>query len=164
MVGTDRLGDGHVGHPGLDQHALIVEVHLEDTAQPAERDQHAVLHRGGPAGKAGAGPARHPGDLRAVAGGDRRLDLLGGRRQYHGARGHGVLQQPVRLVGAQLVLVGDHVLGAHRSPQLVHQGTQVDGPALGLGLALRRRALAPGGACAGGYLTTIHSSTEVDCR
>ena len=55
VVGPDRLGDRDVRHARLDQHALVVQVDLEDAAHAGERDQHAVLD-----GQRAAGEARSP--------------------------------------------------------------------------------------------------------
>jgi hypothetical protein len=68
-------------------------------------DQHAVLDRERAAGEAGAGAARDPRHLGLRAGRDDLAHLLG-RAGQHGRSGRGVvLQQAVRLVGPELVLL-----------------------------------------------------------
>ena len=96
-----------------------------------------------PPERPGAGAARDEGHTGAVAGPHDRLHLARSSRQHDGARRDRVLEQPVRLVRAQLVLVRDDVLGADRGAQLFDERRQ-DG--------------------AGRHFTTIQSSTAVDCR
>jgi hypothetical protein len=66
--GRDGGRDGHVRHPGLAHHALVLEVDLEDAAQPRQDHEHAVLERQRPARQAAARAARHPRHARRVAG------------------------------------------------------------------------------------------------
>jgi hypothetical protein len=62
------------------------------------------------------------------------------------------------------MLVREDVLRAAGGAQLVDQRTEIERLALGLGLRLRRGALAPRSAGAGGYFATIQSSTAIDWR
>ena len=57
-------------------------------------------------------PRATHGTLLARARAHDRLDLLGAPRQHGGRRERVVLQQPVGLVGPQLVLLGEHPVGA----------------------------------------------------
>ena len=119
--GPDRGRDGDVRHPGLADDALVLEVDLEDAAQPREHDEHAVLERQRPARQAAARAARHPRHARRVAGAHDGGHLLAGAGQHGRARHGRVLQQPVGLVGAQRVVLGDDVLVAADAPQLLDQ-------------------------------------------
>ena len=56
-----------------------------------------------------------------MAGGDHVPNLLGGAREHHGLGLRGVLGQPVRLVGAQLVRVGEHMVFTGDALQLGDQ-------------------------------------------
>ena len=107
--------------PGLADHALVVEVDLEDAAQSREHHEHAVVERQRPARQAAARPARHPRHARLVAGAHDRGHLVAGARQHGRARHGRVLQQTVGLVGAKRVVLGDDVLVAADAPQLLDQ-------------------------------------------
>jgi hypothetical protein len=119
------LGDLQVEHPRLDHRPLVVQVDLEDAAHAGEHDQHTVRHGQGPAGQAGARPAgheRHPG----LVAGPHRLPGLGGRLgEHHHAGDDPEVGQAVAFVGAQLVALGDHPLGAGDLLQPADEGLSV---------------------------------------
>jgi hypothetical protein len=118
---ADRGRDRDVGHSGLAHDALVLEVDLEDAAQPREHHEHAVLQRQRPAREAAARAARHPRHARRVAGAHDGGHLLAGAGQHGRARHGRVLQQPVGLVGSKRVVLGDDVLVATDAPQLLDQ-------------------------------------------
>jgi hypothetical protein len=103
-VGRHRGRDRRVRHAGLDAYALVGEVDLEHALQAGRDDQDAVGDRQRAAGQPGARAPRHPGGTGLRAGAHARLDLSGAPREHDGSRRRRVLQQPVGLVGAQLVL------------------------------------------------------------
>ena len=106
-VGLGHPGQLEVDHAGLDDGTLVVAVDLEDGPHPRQHDEDAVGVRQGPAGEAGARPARHEGDAVLGTRPDDRRDLLGGLGQDDERGNDLVLRQPVALVGAQPLAVGD---------------------------------------------------------
>ena len=120
-VGADRGRDGRVGDARLDADPSVVEVDLEDPGEPGQHDEHAVGDRQRAAGQAGAGA---PGDPRHPGRGAGRhhartsspspgSTATAGRAWY--------CSRPSRLVGAQLVLMGEHPVGADDPAQLCEQ-------------------------------------------
>ena len=149
VAGADRRADLQVGHARLDDDALVVQVDVDDPPHPRQDDQHAVLHRKRAARQARARSARD----RRHAGVVTRLDdaphLVRIPGQHRGARHDRVLQQPVGLVRAQLVLVREDVLVAADLGQL---GDQLVGGIYGDGHTreLLRRPSSPGPASTAG--------------
>jgi hypothetical protein len=94
---------------------------LSRSTSRVRRDEHAVLDREGAARQAAARPAGDPGHAGLVAGADDGGHLIARAREHGHARHLRVLQQPVGLVGAQRVVLGDDVLVAADAPQLVDQ-------------------------------------------
>ena len=105
----------------------------------------------------GAGAARDPGDLLARARLDDRLDLLGAVGQHRGGGRRVVLQQPVGLVGAQLMLGRVDPLVADDPLELLDQRGDV-------ARALARRFFDLRGTLGRRLYTTIHDNTAVDWR
>ena len=68
-------------------------------------------------GQPGAGPAGHPGHLGLEAGLDDGRHLLTGGGEDGGQGSLPVMQQSVRAVGRQLVLVSEHVLATTNALQ-----------------------------------------------
>ncbi len=158
-AGPDRRGDVRVRHARLDADAAVLEVDLQDPLHPREDDQHAVLDRQRAAREARARPAGDPRHLDARAGGDDLPHLLGGAGQHGRGRRDVVLQQAVRLVGAQLVLVRVDPLVAEDPAQLRDQLAQV-----ALGRLRLRRVGGDGGTFGGCAQTTIHERIVGDVR
>ena len=100
----------------------ILEIDLEHLPQPRQCDDDAVLDRERPAAEARSAAARDPRHLVLVARADDVGDLLRRRGQDHRARAHVVLQQPVGLVGPELVWVVDDVLLADDLAQPPDEG------------------------------------------
>ena len=105
-VRPDRGRDRDVRHARLDADPPVVEVDLEDAGQPRQHDQHAV---GRPAARRRTGPEPAPRATHGTPASRARRDA---RRTCSASPGstatagrHGVLEQPVGLVRAQLVLV-----------------------------------------------------------
>src|SRR5215211_2499178 len=73
----DLLGDPDVYDAGLDDDAVVRDVHLEDPAHPGEDDEDAGLYGESPAREAGPRAPSDEGDALVVAGLDDLLDLLG---------------------------------------------------------------------------------------
>ena len=108
--GGDRAGHAQVGHTGLDHHPAVVEIDREDPPQAAQHDEDPLGNRQGAARQSGARASRHPRHLGLEAGLDHLAHLLGGAGQDCGHGDLAVVQQAVRAVGRELVLVGQHVL------------------------------------------------------
>ena len=134
-----------VRHAGLDHDALIVQVDFEDSAHAREHEQDTVLDRQGAARQARARTARRPRHPQFVADADHVTHLAGAGGQHRHRGHHVVAQQPVGLVGAQVVRMGQDVLVPADAPQPGDElcdGVGVDRP------------LGPGGRCIGGWWST----------
>ena len=118
----DGTRDVEVRHARLDDDALALEVDLEDPVHPRERDDDAACHRRGAAGEAGAGAARDERHALPVTRAKHGLHVLG-RAGKDDELGDGAVPgEPVALVDAELLRLGDDVRGAERRPQLGDEG------------------------------------------
>jgi hypothetical protein len=106
-----------VRHAGLDHDALIVQVDFEDSAHAREHEHDTVLDRQGATRQARARTARHPRHPQFVADADHVTHLPGAGGQHRHLGHHVVAQQPVGLVGAQVVRMGQDVLVPADAPQ-----------------------------------------------
>ena len=115
-VRGDGARDVEVRNARLDDDALALEVDLEDPIHPRERDDDSACHRCGPARKTGAGPACDEWHALPVTRAKHRLDVLG-RSGKNDELGDGAVPgEPVALVDAELLRLGDDVGGAERRP------------------------------------------------
>ena len=113
-------GDGtrhvEVRDPGLDDDALAREVDLEDPVHTGQRDDDAA----GDGCRAARQPrARATSDERhalAMARAQHDLNVLGGARKDDELGDRSVPGQPVALVHAELLGLGDHMLDSQRAP------------------------------------------------
>ncbi len=106
-VRRDRLGHIQVDHAGLDHHALVGDVQLEDPPHAREHDQHAVGHRQRPAREPRARATGNERHLEVVADLDGALHLLRGLGQDDQAGDHPEGRQAVALVGPELIAFRD---------------------------------------------------------
>ena len=132
-VRRDGARHVEVRNSRLDDDPLAREVDLEDAVHPRQRDDDASGDRRRASGEACTGAARDERDAFAMAGAQHRLDVL--RRSGKGDElGNGsVARQPVALVDAKLLRLGDDVLAPERAPQLVDEGGR-EGHAATIGL------------------------------
>jgi hypothetical protein len=101
--------------PRFDDDTLVVEVHVEDPAHAAERDQQAVFDRQRPARESGPRATGHPWHVQLVAGAQHLFDLFRAARQDGHRRHHVVMGQAVGGVCVQLVAMDEHLLIARDS-------------------------------------------------
>ena len=123
VVAVRRDGAGHVEvrDAGLDDDALALEVDLEDAVHAGERDHDPVRDRQRAAGEPGAGAARDERHALAGAEANHGLHLLGRARAARRTPAGAPPGQSVALVRRQLLRLRDHVLGADRLAQVVHE-------------------------------------------
>ena len=120
-VRRDRTGDVEVGNARFDHDALAVQVDLEDPVHPGERDHDTSRNRSRAAGEPRSRAARDEGDSFAVAGAHDGLHLLGRDGKDDELRNCAVTREPVALVHAELLGLGDHVLVAQRAAELLRE-------------------------------------------
>ena len=114
-VGRDGARDVEVGDARLDHDPLRLEVDLEDPVHPRERDDDPLRHGQRAAREAGAGAARDEGHALARADAGRPPappPVEPGRTTSSGVRAPA--REPVAVVDAQLLGLGDHVRGRRR--------------------------------------------------
>ena len=112
----DGARDVEVRNARLDDDALALEVDLEDPVHPRERHDDAARHRCGAARETGAGTACDERHALPVTRAKHRLDVLG-RSGKDDELGDGAVPgEPVALVDAELLRLGDDVGGAERLP------------------------------------------------
>ena len=113
-------GDGtrhvEVRDAGLDHDALAREVDLEDPVHAGERDDDAARDRRRPAREPGSRAARDERHALAMACAQDDLNVLGGPGKDDELRDRAVPGQPVALVHAELLRLGDDVLCSRALP------------------------------------------------
>ena len=114
-VGGDGARDVEVRDARLDDDALAREVDLEDPVHARERDDDASGDRRRAAREPGARAARDERHALAVAGAEHGLHVLGRAGEDDELGNRAVPGQPVALVDAELLRLGDDVLGAERA-------------------------------------------------
>ena len=120
-LGGDGAGHVEVRDARLDDHALALEVDLEDPAHPRDGDDDPVRDGKRAAGEARPGAARDEGDAVARAQPKHRLHLLG-RARKHDARGlRAPAREPVAVVGREVLGGREHVRLADRRGELVDE-------------------------------------------
>jgi hypothetical protein len=124
---ADRDRDVRVRHARLDADAVVLEVDLEHALHPRDHDEDAVVDRQRAAGEPRAGATGDPRHAGARACPHDARDLLRRAGEDGGGRDRVVLQQPVGLVGAQLVLVRVDPVVADDPAQLSDERAQVAG-------------------------------------
>ena len=102
VVGGHRGGDAEVGHPRLDDRALVLRVDGEDRAHPGQPDDDPVGDGQRTAGQAGPRTAGDERDPFPGADPHDRRNLLRARRQHHQRGNHPETGQPVAFIGAKL--------------------------------------------------------------
>ncbi len=110
-VGLHRLGDVEVGDAGLDHHAAILIVDLQDALHAPHADQDAVLARQRAAGQRGAGATRHDGHALALRIFQDFADLLTIAGQHADQRHLVIGAQRVGIESGQPRLVGHYAIG-----------------------------------------------------
>ena len=118
----DGARDVEVRDARLDDDPLAVEVDLQDPVHPRERDDYPARHRRRSTGQAGAGAAGDEGHALARACPKHGLDVLRRAGQDDELRHRAMSGQAVALVDAELLGLGDDVLGAERRLQLGDEG------------------------------------------
>ena len=116
----DRAGDAEIGAPGLHPDDPIGGVGLQHPVHPRHPEDHRIGGGQRPARERGARAARHHRHVLLVTDPERRRDLLGGARQHHAERRAAIGGERVALVGAGLVGVVNHALGAKRLGEAAH--------------------------------------------
>jgi hypothetical protein len=117
----DGTSDVEVGDARLDDDALAVEVDLEDPVHTGERHDNPSCDRSRSSGKAGSGAPRDERDTLAAAGADDGLHVLRRPRKDDELRNRSVPGEPVALVHAQLLGLGDDVLVSQSASELVRE-------------------------------------------
>ena len=117
----DRAGHVEVRDARLDDHALALEVDLDDPVHPREGDDDAVRDGQRAAREARSRPARDEGDAVAGAEPQHRLHLGGGAGEHDAGGLRAPAGQPVAVVRRELLRLGDHEPGAERLLELVHE-------------------------------------------
>ena len=121
-VGRDGPRDVEVRDARLDDDALALEVDLEDPVHARERDDDAAGDRRRAAGEPGARAARDERHALAVAGAEHGLHVLR-RAGQDDELGHRAMPgEPVALVDAELLRLGDDVLRARAPPAARRRG------------------------------------------
>ena len=150
----DGPGDVEVGDAGLDDDALAVEVDLEDPVHSRERDHDPARDRSRSAREPGPRAARHERNAFPATGAHDGLHLLGGGGKDDELGDRSMPGQPVALVDAELLRLGDHLLRL-RARFEARPRTRSEGPSTSLGS--QNASNAPGSL--GSASTSLHQAT-----
>jgi hypothetical protein len=122
----NRAAHVEVDDTGLDNDALVIDMHGADHRQPRQHDENAGLDRKRATGQPGAGAARDKGHAEFRASPYDVRHLIRGVRQHDETGNAAVRRKPVALIRAQRGAISNNSVRAERSDEVARQLVECD--------------------------------------
>ena len=113
--GSHALGNVRIDYARFHGDALVGNIGGQNASHAGKADHDSLVIRKRPAGEAGAGATGHKGYAMLGANADHALQLGSRARKNHRRRQAPQRDQPIALIGLQLVALSDQAFGPHGS-------------------------------------------------